>query len=110
MIWHPITIFSRSSQAERVSSLRRRSQKSEFFAFIEPILAGLSMTVVKQRICHRGFAAGIANSKIQAPNLRLRFASGVLGFGIWRLGFPGALCAPGDRRDSNPQQPEPQSG
>jgi hypothetical protein len=43
----------------------------------------------------------------QAPKFQIpKSIKKVLGFGVWDLEF----AKPGGRRDSNPQQPEPQSG
>ena len=44
------------------------------------------------------------NPKAQVPNPKVRTTN--LELGIWDLEF----ATPGGRRDSNPQQPEPQSG
>src|SRR2546423_2643801 len=56
-------------------------------------------------------SAEIPSSKSQIPNSgRIAARPEFLELGIWDLELPAAEPRAGDRRDSNPQQPEPQSG
>src|SRR2546423_4019916 len=56
-------------------------------------------------------SAEIPSSKSQIPNsVRIAARPEFLELGIWDLELPAAEPPAGDRRDSNPQQPEPQSG
>src|SRR2546423_1566421 len=87
MISQPTSSFSRSSQSFSCSSFKRRSQKSPemTFDFAGSTIAGLSMN----RCLSSARAAAFCQSKFENQKSKM---------------------SRGDRRDSNPQQPEPQSG
>src|SRR5476651_1256288 len=87
MISQPITNFCRSSQSRSSSSVTRRSQKlsaGEFFFLDSIAKAGFSTFAFKHRTCQ-----GSVSPAIQNPKSKMEW---------------------GGRRDSNPQQPESQSG
>src|SRR5437667_4385216 len=63
-----------------------------------------NLLIRSQKLYPVELQAHFVNPKSQPPKSKLRIEA--LGFGIWNLRF----AKPGGRRDSNPQQPEPQSG
>jgi hypothetical protein len=114
MISQPITIFSRSSQSRRSSWLKRRSQKpsGSSLDLVGSTTAGLIMELQLSNAYATAFGGNpkVPNPKFQTSAKPDDALSISLAFGAWDLGFPAAQPRAGDRRDSNPQQPEPQSG